>query len=501
MRYEEAVAHAVELLKKAGVESAEVDARLLAEHVGLSHGEPPSEALIAEFMRCVERRQQREPLQHITGTMHFRFLDLVATPGTFIVRPETEWLVDEALHEAQRLGTGVRIVDLCSGSGAIALALATEAPASEVWGVELSETAYASALKNNERYGKRVRFVCSDARAALPELDGTVDIVISNPPYIPASETITPEAQCDPQIALWGGGQTGTNIPRAIIKRASALLKQGGLLVMEHAESQGAELRDYARDCGFTEIRTGRDATGRERWLIARAGERKPIDAASVTPAPAVITIDTKVAQGEAIRQACACIQRGELIVLPTDTVYGVGTNPFSPEAVARLLNAKGRAPSKPSPVLVSSWDDVERLALCDERARLLARAFFPGALTLILSVCPNLTMNLGETGGTIAIRMPAHDFTLELLAATGPLAVSSANLTDMPPARTVTQAREMLGDAVSLYIDAGSCPETAQASTILSLVGEPHVLREGSISISDIERIIGEVIPCASTS
>lgn len=501
MRYDEAIAHARELLDEAGIEAAEVEARLLAEYAGLEHGDNPDEAAIAQFMGYAQRRHKREPLQHITGTMYFRFLELDATPGTFIVRPETEWLVDDALREAQRLGAGARIVDLCTGSGAIALALATEAPGSEVWGVELSERAYASALKNNERYGNPVRFIQGDALTALPELEGTVDIAISNPPYIPADEPVSAEATRDPQMALWGGGQAGTDMPRAIIRRAAALLKAQGLLVMEHASSQSEELRTYAREYGFVDIETKKDATGRERWLYARAGTRNTAEENNTLLASRVIVLDTKAAQAEAIRQACICIQRGELIVMPTDTVYGIGANPQSRESVTRLLNAKGRAPSKPSPVLVSSWDDVERLTLCDERARALGEAFFPGALTLILPAKAHSTANLGETGGTIAVRMPAHDFTLELLAATGPLAVSSANLTDMPPARTAEQARAMLGETVSLYLDAGSCPESAQASTILSLVGKPHIVRAGSISSSDIEQIIGEVIPCASIS
>lgn len=511
MRYDEAVAHAVELLSEAGIESAEVDARLLAEYVGLKYGESPSEAAIAQFMEYIERRQKREPLQHITGTMHFRFLELEATAGTFIVRPETEWLVDDALREAQqvtqRTGTGARIVDLCTGSGAIALALATEASDSEVWGIELSEAAYASALKNNERYGNPVRFVHGDALTALPELEGAVDIVISNPPYIPADEPITAEAQRDPQMALWGGNDTGTDMPRAIIKRASALLKEGGLLVMEHASSQSEELRSYARECGFVDVETRNDATGRERWLIARAAERSnhkedsANDGHATPPASSVIILDTPAAKGEAIRHACTYIQRGELIVFPTDTVYGLGASAFSPAAVARLLDTKGRGQDKPSPVLVASWSDVERLAICDERARALGEVFFPGALTLILPAKPHSTANLGDTGGTVAVRMPANDFALELLAATGPLAVSSANLTDMPAARTAEQARDMLGEHVALYCDGGESPQGSQSSTILSLVGKPHILREGSISSSDIAQVIGEVIPCASTS
>ena len=500
MNYEGALAWGRERLQDAGVDSPAVDVRRIAEHLGMErfgmerfsaeNGEVDV-PLLDTFRALVERRCTREPLQHITGTMPFRFLELSAKPGTFIVRPETEWMVDSALAEARRT-PNARIVDLCTGSGAIAIALATEVPDSEVWAVELSDSAYRLACENNARYGSRVHMVHGDARTAVLELEGTIDIVISNPPYIPAGDGTSVEACHDPQIALWGGGADGLDMPRVIIRRAAALLKEGGLLVMEHAESQSEAVREYACECGFVQAETGTDATGRERWLTARLGNKSVHEQAHDT-APSFITLDDSVSQAEAIRHACTYIARGELIVMPTDTVYGVAASAFSASAVQRLLDAKERGRSKPSPVLVSSWADVERLAVCDERARALGRAFLPGALTLILPLRSDSGIDVGETGGTIALRIPAHDFARELLAATGPLAVSSANKTDMPPARTARHARDMLGSDVALYIEAGQVSDSAP-STIVSLCGDTVIVRQGAVSETDIYAVLEEV-------
>ncbi|MBR5950243.1 MAG: peptide chain release factor N(5)-glutamine methyltransferase, partial [Actinomycetaceae bacterium] len=471
-----------------------------------------SQELIEQFVGYIDRRCKREPLQHITGTMNFRFLELDAASGTFIVRPETEWLVDDVIVEARRVGEGVRVVDLCTGSGAIALSLATEIPTSEVWAVELSDAAFACATRNNERYGNRVSLVRDDALNCLPSRAGYFDVVVSNPPYVPANSEISPEVAYDPSMALWGGENDGLDVPYGIIDRGAYLLREGGLLVMEHDSSQSAVLREKARAVGFDDVATKCDATGRERWLWARKSSKVSTASAvervqgcevaeETVPSSTILTVDSPVKRAVAIARACRTIRSGELVVLPTDTVYGVGADPRSSEAVSRLFNAKGRTRAKPSPVLVASIADAQSIAHCDERALVLADAFFPGALTLVLPARSELGWDLGESGGTIAVRMPAHDFTLELLAATGPLAVSSANLSDQPPARRIGQACDMLGDAVSLYLDAGSCPDNAEPSTIVSLVGEPRILREGSISTSDIAEIIGEVIPCASIS
>ncbi len=254
--------------------SPEVDARLLAEHVLagplVTAGAPTPEQL-STLAALVERRRRREPLQHITGEMHFRHLRLEAGPGAFVVRPETEMVAEEAIAAARRL-PGPRVVDLCTGSGAIALAVATEVPSAVVWAVELSPQALTVARRNVAALAPQVTLVAGDAATALPELDGTVDVVVSNPPYVPPDAVPRdPEVRDhDPDLALYGGGTDGLEVPRAVLRTAARLLRPGGTVVMEHAEVQAVAARQAAADTGaFTDVRTVRDLTGRDRMVVA----------------------------------------------------------------------------------------------------------------------------------------------------------------------------------------------------------------------------------------
>ena len=185
-----------------------------------------------------------------------------------------------------------------------------------------------------------------------------------------------------------------------------------------------------------------------------------------------------------AIAAATAAIRRGELVVLPTDTVYGVGADAFSPNAVRRLLDAKGRGRDVPVPVLVGSWRTVNGLVdALPETAKDLIAAFWPGALTLVLRQGSGLAWDLGDTKGTVAIRMPLHPVALELLAETGPLAVSSANKHAKPPPVTAAEAEEQLGAAVAVYLDGGAAADRTP-STIVDVTGDhPVVLREGAVT------------------
>lgn len=275
-----------------GLEGANpvMDARTLMEWVcGVdSFWQVPSVigAHAAERYRsAIARRRHHEPLQHIVGRMWFRALTLEARPGVFIARPETEMVAQYAIDEAESLArsrsqhsAGPLVVDLCTGSGAIALALATEVPTSRVYAVELMDEAYALAQLNCERLAPgRVTLVKGDATTALTELDGRVDVVVANPPYVPLADVTQPEALADPPEALYGGGEDGMVIPRGIIHRAAHLLRpstdtdKGGLLVMEHAEKQSQQLREVALAAGFRDVRTAQDLSGADRMLIARA--------------------------------------------------------------------------------------------------------------------------------------------------------------------------------------------------------------------------------------
>ena len=193
-----------------------------------------------------------------------------------------------------------------------------------------------------------------------------------------------------------------------------------------------------------------------------------------------------------AIADAANAIRRGELVVLPTDTVYGVGADAFSPNAVRTLLDAKGRGRDVPVPVLVGSWRTVN--GLVDELpdvAKDLIAAFWPGPLTLVLRAGNGLTWDLGDTKGTVAVRMPLHPVAIELLTETGPLAVSSANTHGSPPPVTAAEARDQLGGAVAVYLDGGPCEERT-ASTIVDLTGPPRVLREGALDRARIAEVVG---------
>ena len=225
------------------------------------------------FRAAVARRSAREPLQLILGHVGFRELVLHTAPGVFIPRVETELVAGVAIDAARaavaRRGNA-RAVDLCTGSGAIAAALASEVPGATVWAVELDPRALELAARNLA--GRGVTLVAGDAAAALPELDGTVDVVVANPPYVPPDGVPRdPEVRdWDPAIALYGGGDDGLAMPRAILARAAGLLRPGGVLVMEHADVQGVAVREEVDALAvFEAVTTLPDLAGRDRMVRA----------------------------------------------------------------------------------------------------------------------------------------------------------------------------------------------------------------------------------------
>lgn len=192
------------------------------------------------------------------------------------------------------------------------------------------------------------------------------------------------------------------------------------------------------------------------------------------------------------IAAAALAVQRGRLVVLPTDTVYGVGADAFSPDAVRRLLAAKGRGREMPPPVLVSAATTLDALAVgVPSYARALVEELWPGPLTVVCRQQPSLQWDLGETRGTVAVRMPDHEVALELLSRTGPLAVSSANRSGMPAATDADAAEEMLGDKISVYLDAGTSGGD-EPSTIVDVTGDTgRVLRLGAVPLDRLNEIV----------
>ena len=281
---------AVSQLTLAGVPGARIDAELLIGHVlGLNRGAVQSKAITdasldasdaATIAQLVDRRAAREPLQHITGRAPFRSLDLAVGPGVFVPRPETEQVVQFAI-DALRVATvpepvegasaGPIAVDLGTGSGAIALAMATEVPHARVYGVEVSPLAFVWTKQNFRESGAtNATPVFTDLAIALPELDGTVSVVISNPPYIPrAAIPRDPEVRLfDPEIALYGGDD-GLDVVHQVSATGLRLLHGGGTLVMEHGELQAAEIAALLRADGWLAVASHPDLLGRDRATTA----------------------------------------------------------------------------------------------------------------------------------------------------------------------------------------------------------------------------------------
>jgi tRNA threonylcarbamoyl adenosine modification protein (Sua5/YciO/YrdC/YwlC family) len=207
-------------------------------------------------------------------------------------------------------------------------------------------------------------------------------------------------------------------------------------------------------------------------------------------------TYDCSTELTAGVTAAVEALQRGELAVLPTDTVYGVAADAFNPIAVGRLLEAKGRGRDMPTPVLVPSTRTIEGLAdFVPPVARDLVEAFWPGALTIVLRHAASLAWDLGDTKGTVAVRMPLDRVALAVLERTGPLAVSSANRSGMPAAVDVAEAERQLGSAVDVYLDGGPAGDPVP-STIVDLTGEtPNVLRLGALSLEELRSVVPDLL------
>ena len=268
---QESVRAAAAELAAAGVPSPRFDAEELAAFsLGVERRELWRAAGVGpEFAAYVRRRVSREPLQHITGRAHFRHLTLAVGPGVFVPRPETEVVVDAVLAALRGASSPV-VVDLGTGSGAIALAVAHEVPGARVHAVEADPAAHAWAARNAG--GTTVDLRLGDMADAFPELDGAVDVVVSNPPYIPVGAVVRdPEvAAHDPSLALWSGPD-GLDAVRVVERVAARLLRAGGTVVVEHADLQGESAPAvFAATGRWAGVADHRDLAGRDRYLTAR---------------------------------------------------------------------------------------------------------------------------------------------------------------------------------------------------------------------------------------
>lgn len=282
MKFAAVLTEASRRFAEAGIESHQADAELLlAFFLGINRGEVLAKAIAGEqlsedqvkdFDLLVTKREQRFPLQHLTGTAAFRKLELEVGPGVFVPRFETEVVTGIAIDLIRDMQVERPIVvDLATGSGAIALSIAVELPSSRVFACELSIDALKYTERNFAKYGPKAELRQGDLADAFPDLDGQVDLVISNPPYIPDDMVpIYPEVQLhDPKLALYGGND-GLDIVRKVEVTAKRLLKPGGRLVIEHADMQGESVRAILLATGWQEVMTHQDLAGRDRAVSAR---------------------------------------------------------------------------------------------------------------------------------------------------------------------------------------------------------------------------------------
>ncbi|WP_173155943.1 peptide chain release factor N(5)-glutamine methyltransferase [Phytohabitans suffuscus] len=276
----QSVARATNLLSRVGMPSARVDAEILASHVlGVPRGRLAlidgfTADQLAEFDALVARRAAGEPVQHLVGIAGFRHLELAVGPGVFVPRPETELLAGWGVT---LITAGATVVDLCAGSGAIALSVANEVPGARVYAVERSPAALSWLRRNAEARAAAgdtpIRVVEGDVTdpAVLAELDGTVDVVLCNPPYVPAGAAVPADvADHDPYDAVFAGAD-GLEVIRPVIARAAALLRPGGYLVVEHDDSHATVVPALLRADGrFVDIEDHQDLAGRSRYSTAR---------------------------------------------------------------------------------------------------------------------------------------------------------------------------------------------------------------------------------------
>jgi release factor glutamine methyltransferase len=276
---------AVSRFEAAGIEQAVVDAELLLAHfLGCSRGElvtkvfmgeVATEQIAADFEALTGRREKREPLQHITGKAYFRNLELFVGRGVFVPRPETEMVAGLAIDALRAVASPDPsaepiAVDLGTGSGAIALSLATEVLHAKVWAVEKSADAITFTRRNFEAYGFGAQLIHGDLADAFQELNGKVSVVVSNPPYIP-NQMIPRDVEVrlfDPELALYGG-EDGMDVMRQVSATAKRLLVAGGTLVVEHADNQSHQVIDLLTSDGWRQVRAHRDLTGRDRAVTA----------------------------------------------------------------------------------------------------------------------------------------------------------------------------------------------------------------------------------------
>lgn len=425
---------------------------------------------VAKLDAMVDRRLRGEPIQYVLGRWAFRELDLLIDPRVLIPRPETEVVAGQALDELDRVApVGGVLVDLGCGSGAIGLSVVAERSPRQVVLTDIDAGALAVARANLAGLGIRGGVVDVHEGswfAALPvELAGRIDVIVSNPPYIGRDESL-PESvtRWEPEVALRADDRGLADLVH-IVETAALWLHPGGSLVLEMASDQVPDIIDAAGAAGFA-AEAFADLAGRQRGVVARLSG--PSGAAA--------------AAGDVDRIVTA-LRAGEVVLLPTDTVYGIAADPSQPDATAELFRLKDRPNGVPVALLVSSVEQARELIAFDERIEEMADAHWPGALTIVGSATEaGRRLHLGDTGGTVGVRCPDHALCRAVAERFGPIAVTSANRHGEPTFTDPDAAVAAFPD-IAVAIDGGLL-EGAASTVVDATMAELTVLRQGEVVI-----------------
>ena len=511
----ELTAQAQERLEKASVPNPVMcAARMVGEATGLAPAELVLEATTASTQRAVTkvdamvvRRCAGEPLQYVLGSWGFRGLDLAVDKRALIPRPETECLagvaiswLNECLHE--RPAQPLRVADLGTGSGAIALSIAQEVPIAEVFATDCSDVALELARENLAGIGvagARVKLSQGDwFQALVPPADvgagsadnlaspasnpadnlasnsaagpaaalphGWLDAVVSNPPYVSATEVLPPEVdEWEPQLALRSGADGLVDLKKLIVE-SRLHLAPGGLLALECAPGQTAWVAQNMSDNGYEDVQVTKDLAGKERVVTAHRPSQEP--------------------SAENLESARRSLSEGRFVVAPTDTVCGVLADYSNSQAVRSVYAAKGRPETMALPVLVSGIEQADRLVVLNDEALRLAKLHWPGALTLVAPRRGGPDPVGGHT--TLGVRVPNLGWLRWLAERVGPLTGTSANCHRHNTPRAAAQAADALLQVPGFVIDGLS--QDSQASTVVNVCNSnPEVLREGVIKSADL--------------
>ncbi|MGI5836448.1 MAG: peptide chain release factor N(5)-glutamine methyltransferase [Chloroflexota bacterium] len=488
-------------LSRAGIPSPADEARLFMAEVlnvstawVLAHPEaiiPPDRKL--QFQDYLNRRSAHEPVAYILGHKEFFGLDFDVSPAVLIPRPETELLVEKALAAADRLiklkRRSLLAVDLGTGSGAVAVALAVNQPNMKLIAVDNSGPALHLAKTNAYRHGvnDRIDFRRGDLLHPVSE---QFDLLVANLPYIPSSEVpklMVDVSRYEPHEAL-DGGPDGTSLIRRALEQAKTGLEPPAALLFEIGDGQGDELAAFARRIyPDATVDVARDYAGFERILSIMANNKR----ADIVEWP-----ENPAEQRALIKRAADLLRAGEVVAFPTDTVYGIAAESRNDEAVRRLYSIKERPAHKAIALLIAGASQLPAITDCQSPAlETLARTFWPGGLTIVVPWLPEIRIAGEKPLPTVGVRVPNHPIALAIIEEVGtPLATTSANLSGAPSAVTAREVAQQIGDRIALIIDGGPCPGGID-STVVDITTDPPIVRRiGAVSVEQLEKLLGRI-------